>query len=388
MRGVAKSVLVGVVLVLLVVAVGAWLLLGGLTPQESKPGQATQATATQATQTPPPSQVILLGSGSTFVHPQLDNWAKEFAKRHPNVRIDYNPTGSGTGQTQFMQKVVDFAGSDPPLPTSRWQQAKADPRGVVQIPIIIGAIVMVYNIPGFEGRLKLDGETIALIYLGEIEYWNDPRIQRLNPDLKLPNQRIIAVHRSDSSGTTHVFTLFLYKASNGKWPKELVEKAIEWPVDKTGRGLGGKGNQGVSDLVQRTPYSIGYVEYAYAYLTKMPYALVKNAAGRFVDATPETMMEAARNAFPKLPPSLEDDFNEAWDAIVYAPGENSYPITSFVFLMFYKVYSKEKAEAVKKFIEFINTEGQKPELIVPGYIPIPEEIRRYNLRALELIREG
>jgi len=100
------------------------------------------------------------------------------------------------------------------------------------------------------------------------------------------------------------------------------------------------------------------------------------------------MMEAARNAFPKLPPSLEDDFNEAWDAIVYAPGENSYPITSFVFLMFYKVYSKEKAEAVKKFIEFINNEGQKPELIVPGYIPIPEEIRRYNLRALELIREG
>jgi len=230
-RGVAKSVLVGVVLVLLVVAVGAWLLLGGLTPQESKPGQATQ--------TPLPSQVILLGSGSTFVHPQLDNWAKEFAKRHPNVRIDYNPTGSGTGQTQFMQKVVDFAGSDPPLPTSRWQQAKADPRGVVQIPIIIGAIVMVYNIPGFEGRLKLDGETIALIYLGEIEYWNDPRIQRLNPDLKLPNQRIIAVHRSDSSGTTHVFTLFLYKASNGKWPKELVEKAIEWPVDSAPQVLYG-----------------------------------------------------------------------------------------------------------------------------------------------------
>jgi phosphate transport system substrate-binding protein len=382
-RGAAKNVLVGVVLVLLVVAVGAWLLLGGLTPRESESRQATQAT-----QTPPPSQVILLGSGATFIHPQLDNWAKQFNRKHPHVRIDYNPTGSGTGQTQFMQKVVDFAGSDPPLPTSRWQQAKADPRGVVQMPIIIGAVVMVYNIPGFEGRLKLDGETIALIYLGEIEYWNDPRIQRLNPDLKLPNQRIIAVHRSDSSGTTHVFTLFLYKASNGKWPKELVEKAIEWPVDKTGRGLGGKGNQGVADLVQRTPYSIGYVEYAYAYLTKMPYALVKNAAGKFVDATTETMMEAAKNAFPKLPPSLEDDFNEAWDAIVYAPGEKSYPITSFSFLIFYKVYSKEKVEAVKKFIEFTNTEGQKPELIVPGYIPIPEEVRRYNLRALELIREG
>jgi len=247
---------------------------------------------------------------------------------------------------------------------------------------------MVYNIPGLEGRLKLDGEVIALIYLGEIEYWDDPRIQRLNPDLKLPHEKIIAVHRSDSSGTTHVFTLFLYKASNGKWPKELVEKAIEWPVDKTGRGLGGKGNQGVAELVQKTPYSIGYVEYSYAYLARLPWALVKNAEGVFIDATPETMMEAAKNAFPKLPPDPREDFNEAWDAIVYAPGRNSYPITSFSFLIVYEVYPKEKAEAIRKFIEFINTDGQKPELIVSGYIPIPAEIREYNLRAVNLIREG
>jgi phosphate transport system substrate-binding protein len=376
-KGVARGVLAGLVLAVLIVAVGAWLLIGERAPQESTP---------TSTPTEGSSRVVLLGSGSTFVHPQLDYWAKEFAKRHPNVRIDYNPTGSGTGQTQFMQKVVDFAGSDPPLPTKRWEEALRDPRGVIQMPVVVGAVVMVYNIPGLEGRLKLDGETIALIYLGEIEYWNDERIQRLNPDIKLPNERIIAVHRSDSSGTTHVFTLFLYKASNGKWPRELVEKAIEWPVDKTGRGLGGKGNQGVADLVQRTPYSIGYVEYAYAFLTKLPFALVRNAAGKFVEATSETIAEAAKNAYPKLPPSLEDDFNEAWDAIVYAPGEDSYPITSFVFLIFYKTYPKDKAEAIKKFIEFINTEGLK--LIVPGYIPIPEEIAKYNLRALELIREG
>ncbi len=380
MRGLTRSTLIGFVLMLIVVITGALFLLGG----ERISQQQTQVTQT----TPPPGEtpVVLLGSGATFIHPQLDYWAKEFMKRYPNIRIEYNPTGSGTGQTQFMQKVVDYACSDPPLPTKRWQEARSDPRGVLQLPIILGAVVVIYNIPGFEGKLKLDGETLALIYLGEIEYWNDERIQRLNPDLKLPAQRIIAVHRSDSSGTTHVFTLFLYKASNGKWPKTLVEKAIEWPVDKTGRGLGGKGNQGVADLVQRTPYSIGYVEFAYAYIAKMQYALVKNAAGKFVDATPETIMEAAKNAFLKLPPSLEDDFNEAWEAIVFPPGENSYPITSFSFILVYKIYPKEKAEAIKKFIEFINTEGQR--LIVPGYVAIPEDIRRYNLRALEFIKEG
>lgn len=332
------------------------------------------------------SRVVLYGSGSTFIYPLLDTWAKKFSEKYPNIRIEYNPTGSGTGQTQFMQKVVDFAASDPPLPTSRWEEARRDPRGVIQMPVTLGAVVVIYNIPGLEGRLRLDGETLALIYLGEIEYWDDPRIKALNPDLNLPHEKIIAVHRSDSSGTTHVFTLFLYKASNGKWPKTLVEKAIEWPVDKTGRGLGGKGNQGVAELVQRTPYSIGYVEYSYALLAKLPWALIKNAYGNFIDATAETMMEAARNAFPKLPPDLRDDFNEAWDAVVYAPGANSYPITSFSFLIFYEVYPKEKVDAIRKFIEFVNKEGQS--ILVEGYIPIPENIREYNLRALNLIREG
>lgn len=368
------AVLTGVIVVLVIVGLATYYLAG------RGASESVESVAGSG------GQVVLVGSGSTFVYPQLDAWIKEFNKKYPNVRIEYNPTGSGTGQTQFLQGVVDYAASDPPLPESRWQEARSSSRGVIQMPIVIGAVVMVYNIPGLEGRLKLDGEVIARIYLGEIEYWDDPRIKALNPDLNLPHERIIAVHRSDSSGTTHVFTLFLYKSSNGVWPKELVEKAIEWPVDKTGRGLGGKGNQGVADLVQRTPYSIGYVEYSYAVLTNMPWALVRNAAGKFIDATTETMMEAARNAFPKLPPSHRDDFNEAWDAIVFAPGENSYPITSFAFLLLYEAYPREKAEAVKKFVEFINREGQ--DIIVKGYIPIPREIREYNLKAIQLIKEG
>ncbi|MFN4045998.1 MAG: phosphate ABC transporter substrate-binding protein PstS [Acidilobaceae archaeon] len=351
--------------------------------------QKTEPTKTQTeTQTGIARQVVLLGSGATFIHPQLDKWSKEFSALYPNVRIEYNPTGSGTGQTQFMQKVVDFAASDPPLPTSRWAEAKERPEGVIQMPIILGAVVMVYNIPGLEGRLKLDGEVIALIYKGEIEYWDDPRIKALNPDLKLPREKVVAVHRSDSSGTTHVFTLFLHKAAPNVWTKDLVEKAIEWPVDKTGRGLGGKGNQGVVELVRRTPYSIGYVEYSYAYLTKLPWALVRNAEGFFVDATPESMMKAAENAYPLLPPSLEDDFNKAWEAILYAPGKDSYPITSFSFLLFYKVYSPDKVEAVKRFIEWVNTEGQKPKNIVEGYVAIPESLRQFNLRAIQLIKSS
>lgn len=379
-RIVSTRLLVGGILVLLVVmGVFVWYLAGR---ESGKVGEVTQTTTIIAGG----RQVVLLGSGSTFIYPQLDAWAKEFSKRYSNVRIEYNPTGSGTGQRQFIEKVVDFAGSDPPLSKKNWEQARGDPRGVIQLPVVIGAVVMVYNIPGLEGRLKLNGEVIALIYLGEIEYWDDPRIKALNPELKLPHERIIAVHRSDSSGTTHVFTLFLYKASKGKWPKELVEKAIEWPVDKTGRGLGGKGNQGVTDIVRRTAYSIGYVEYSYAILAGLPWALVENAAGRFVDATPETLAKAAEAAYPLLPQSLEDDFNEAWENMVYPPGEDSYPITSFVFLIFYKVYPRDKAEAIRKFIEWINTEGQN--YTVQGYIPIPKIVREYNLRAINIISEG
>ncbi|MEM1619416.1 MAG: phosphate ABC transporter substrate-binding protein PstS [Fervidicoccaceae archaeon] len=368
--------------VALAAALAAAALFLSLRPGE-KPAEST-GTTIPATATP--EKVTLLGSGATFVHPQLDAWAKEFMRRGPGVVIEYSPTGSGAGQEQFLAKLVDFACSDPPLPSGALAQARRDPRGVIQLPLVIGSVVVIYNLPGLEGRLRLSGEVLAAIYLGEIEYWDDPRIASLNSDLRLPHERIVAVHRSDSSGTTQIFTEFLRKSSRGLWPPELVGKAVEWPVDKTGRGLGGKGNQGVADLVSRTPGSIGYVEYAYAALAKLPHALIENAEGRFVDASPETMTSALRGALAKLPPRPDDDFNEFWGGVIFAPGEDSYPITSFSFLLLYKSYPPSKAEAVKRFVEFIYTEGRG--LMVEGYVPVPEELASYALRAIEIIGSG
>ena len=330
-------------------------------------------------------QVTLQGEGSTFIYPQIQAWSEAIREDYPWLVVNYNPTGSGAGQSAFIQGVVDFAGSDPPLTREAWESLGGN---VVQMPVVIGMVAVVYNIPGVDG-LRLDGEVLALIYKGEIEYWDDPAIARLNPGVSLPHERIVAVHRSDSSGTTNVFTLFLHKAAPQAWPEELVGKAIDWPVDATGRGVGGKGNQGVMEVVRSTPYSIGYVEYAYAVKAgdAVGVALVKNRDGNFVEPTPEAAQEAARNALTSIPSSPDADWSGSFDAIVYAPGGGSYPITSWSFLLFYKNYdSEDKAETVKAFIEWINTKGQS--IIVEGYVAVPEELRQVNLKALNMITGG
>ncbi|MEM1641081.1 MAG: phosphate ABC transporter substrate-binding protein PstS [Acidilobaceae archaeon] len=329
--------------------------------------------------------VSLIGAGASFLHPQIDYWAKKFSEKHKNVKIDYSPVGSGAGQRQFLDKLVDYAGSDPPLTGEALRRAREDSRGLIQMPIVAGAVVVVYNIPGLEGRLRLTGEVIALIYLGEIERWDDPRIRELNPDLRLPAQPIVAVYRSDASGTTNIFTQFLLKSSNNLWPKELVGLSVDWPVAKKGRALGGKGNAGVAEIIAKTPYSIGYVEYSHAVIAGLPWALIKNRDGVFVDATPETISAAIAVASPQFPTSPDEDFSEAWKAVIYAPGKNSYPIASFSFLILYKVYpDPDKAEAIKAFVKWILTEGHKH--MVQGYVALPQEVREYNLRALDSIR--
>ncbi|MEN3000060.1 MAG: phosphate ABC transporter substrate-binding protein PstS [Acidilobaceae archaeon] len=332
--------------------------------------------------------VKILAAGATFLFPQMDTWAKEFRNKYRNIVVEYSSIGSGAGQARFLEKVVDIGASDPPLTPANLARAKQDPRGVIQMPVVIGAVTIVYNLPMVEGKLKLDGRIIALIYRGEIEKWNDPRIAALNPGVRLPDAPIVAVRRSDASGTTNIFTMFLFKSSEGAWERERVGVQPSWPIDQVApaRARAGRGNEGVAEMVRNTLYAIGYVEYTHAQVARLAMAQVKNAAGKFMDPTPETMMAAAAGAFRFFPANPDDDFNPAWESVVYAPGENSYPITSFSFLLFYKVYSKEKAEVIKEFIRWINTEGQS--VMAPGYIPIPEEIRRYNLRWIELIREG
>lgn len=324
----------------------------------------------------------ILGSGSTFIYPQMSIWIPEFTSKHPEITVNYNPTGSGTGQKQFFTKLVDFAASDPPVTRDRWLEYRGR---ILQMPVVLGGVVVTYNLPDVRSELRVNAEVLALIYRGELRYWDDPRLKELNPDVKLPHREIIAVHRSDSSGTTNIFTFFLHKAAPDAWPSDLVGKSVEWPVDSKGNGMGAKGNQGVTQVLLSIPYSLGYVEFSYALENGMPMALVENRAGNFVKPSIEAIIEAARNAFPLLPKSPLDDYSLDLDAIIYAPGEGSYPLTSFVHLLFWTDYKDaSKARALRNFIQFVNTEGQ--ELIANGYAPIPEEIRRVNLEALRLVK--
>ncbi len=340
--------------------------------------------SSQGVNTPPHGRIVkLLGSGATFPYPQLANWLIDFHKEHPNIVVNYNPTGSGTGQSQFFSRVVDFAGSDPPVSRVVWQRWKGK---FVQMPYILGGVVITYNLPELGNRkLKLDGEAIASIFSAAIKYWDDPKIASLNPGVKLPHERIIVVHRSDASGTTQIFTTFLHKAAPEIWPKDLVGKTVEWPVDKAGNGVGGKGNQGIAQVITSTKYSIGYVELSFALEEKMPVALIKNREGRFVEPSAETITAAAAGALSYLPNSPLDDFSDDLNAIVYAPGNNSYPIASFSHLLFYTRYDDPaKLEAIKEFIKYVNGEGQSK--IVSGYAPIPQGLRKINLKALSIIK--
>ncbi len=330
--------------------------------------------------------VYIKGSGSTFIYPQMLVWVRSFHERFPWIVVDYSPTGSGTGQSQLLRdRVVDFACSDPPLSRSDWLRYRGK---VVQMPIVVGAVAVVYKIPGYDGPLNLTARVLALIYRGDIRFWDDPRIAELNPAARLPHVEIKVIHRSDASGTTEVFTFFLHKAAPDLWPKELVGKAIEWPVDRTGRGLGAKGNQGVAEYFRTLDSAIAYLELSYALENGFPVAAIANAEGVFVKPTPETMQAAVKAAVESglLPNSPLDDWSEALNAIVYAPGRRSYPLVTFTFMIALTGYPPDKLEAMKKFIEFVNTVGQ--EELREGYAPIPEELRTINLKTLSILGEA
>ena len=328
--------------------------------------------------------VWLVGSGSTFIYPQMEHWISLFKKYNPHVTVTYMATGSGTGQAQLLdERVVDFACSDPPLSHDRYVRLKGR---VLQMPVIIGAIAVVYKIPGYHGPLNLTADIIADIYRGVIKYWDDPRIKAVNPAARLPHVEIKVIHRADASGTTEVFTFFLHKAAPSHWPSSLVGKAIDWPVDRTGRGIGAKGNQGVASEFAALDSAIAYLELGYALENNFSIAAIRNAAGYFVLPNRTTIQSAVEEALKKglLPRSPLADWSNALRAIVYAPGEKSYPIVSFTFMITWTSYPKDKAEALREFIRFINTIGQQN--VVEGYVPIPQELREINLKAVGLIR--
>lgn len=365
-----------------IAAILALAIIAGAFSTLQRPVSPPQSTSTTTVEPTLGKRVVILGAGASFPYPLLSKWTQEYeALTKGMVIINYQSIGSGGGIKQITERAIDFGASDAPLTPD---EAKRAP-GLLHIPEAIGAVVLAYNLPGIGGRLRLSGDVLADIYLGKIAKWSDPRIASINEGMALPDREIVVVKRSDSSGTTFIFTDYLSTVS-GEWLRSVGRgKVFNYPEAVGARGIQAKGNEGVTAAVKQTPYAIGYIELTYALQNNMPYALIKNKAGKFVDANSETIASAASAAAPKLPKG-----DEPWDkvSIVDADGEASYPISSFTYLLVYKDLSymgKEKAQALVGFLRWAVTEGQKycKDLY---YVPLPPEVQRLNLETISMIR--
>nr|WP_264148851.1 phosphate ABC transporter substrate-binding protein PstS [Mannheimia pernigra] len=299
----------------------------------------------------------ITGAGASFPYPIYAKWAALYEKETGN-KVNYQSIGSGGGQQQIIAKTVDFGASDDPMKADLLQQHQ-----LLQFPAIIGGTVLVVNLPGIrEGELKLSGDLLAQIYLGKVAKWNDEAIQKLNPNLNLPDKDILVIHRSDGSGTTFGFTNYLSKVSE-EWKSIVGEgKAVKWP-----KGHGGKGNEGIAAYVRQMKYSIGYVEYAYAKQNELAWTALQNQSGEFVQPNKESFMAAASNA----------KWNEAEGMgviLTNEAGEKSWPITAASFILIHKKEGKPEAtQNVVKFFDWAFAKGQDAAAEL-DYVPIPEDV--------------
>ncbi len=308
--------------------------------------------------------VELLGAGATFPQPLYTKWFDVYYTKTKNlVKVNYQGIGSGGGIQQLIEKVVDFGATDAPMTDEEEKKAGAE---IIHIPVALGAVVVTYNLPG-NPKLKLTGDVISDIFMGKITKWNDPRIQSLNPDIQLPNLDITIAHRSDGSGTTFVFSDFLSRVSE-TWKKEMGKgKSLNWKV-----GLGGKGNAGVAGIVQQTPGAVGYVEKIYAEQNNMPYAMVRNKSGKFVDPDLKAVSAAANVSIPK----------HTKVSIVDTDNPDGYPISSFTWIIVYKEQNYggrdlNRAKALVALLKWMNSEGQdyNEQLL---YARIPDAVKKIN----------
>ena len=311
----------------------------------------------------------LTGAGATFPYPIYSKWFSDYAAK-TGVKINYQSIGSGGGIRQLSEQTVDFGASDAPM--SDAELAKAKGGAVMHIPTVLGAVVVTYNVPELKRPLRLDGTTLADVFLGRITRWNDARIAALNPGAKLPASDILVVHRSDGSGTSYVFTDYLSSVSREWAAKPGKGKEVQWPV-----GLGGKGNDGVTGQVKQLPGSIGYVELAYAKQNKLAYADIRNAQGQFVTPTIAAVTAAAAGAAAKLPANT--DYRVS---IVNASGKGAYPISSFTWLLVYRNQTdKAKGKQLIDFVRWALTEGEKSAATL-DYAPIPATMAKQLIRQI------
>jgi phosphate transport system substrate-binding protein len=313
----------------------------------ASPSAVAAARPTVAVNGPVPDEAKALnGAGATFPAPLYQKWFDEYAKL-TQVQVNYQAIGSGGGIKGIQDQTIDFGASDAPMTDEQLAGAKGGP--IFHIPSALGAIVATYNVPEVKTRLKFTGATLAGIYLGDIQKWNDPKLVADNPDLAQVNQDIVTVHRSDGSGTTFGFTDYLSNVSPDWQTKVGKGTSVNWP----GSGLGGSGNPGVAGEVQQNPYAIGYVELIYAFQNKLAYGAVKNKDGQWVEPSLDSVTAAASASLQTIPEDLRF-------SIVNAPGAMSYPISTATWLLAYKNQTDQaKTLAMVRLLWWATHDAQK-----------------------------
>ncbi|MDE3180608.1 MAG: phosphate ABC transporter substrate-binding protein PstS [Acidobacteriota bacterium] len=345
--------------VLCIALAGLWLdACGGKNARSSPSGQTDQ-------------ELLINVAGSTFGYPIYSNWFGRYHQLHPAIEMNYASIGSGGGIQQLRAGTVDLGASDMPLNDDLLRTFKVK---ILQFPTVLGAVVPTYNLPGITASLKFTPQALAGIYLGKITAWNDPAIAGPNEGVNLPAKKIIVVHRSDGSGTTFVWTDYLSKVS-AQWKAEVgSDTAVRWPV-----GLGGKGSEGVTGIVEQTPYAIGYVELTYALQNHLLYAEVENPAGSFVEATLASVTSAAGTSSA----ALQKDIRVS---ITNAPGKGSYPVSTFTYLLVPAVIpNPAKRDAIKQFLEWMLTDGQKSAAQM-SYAPLPGQVVKMETALISSIQ--
>ncbi|HTM57589.1 MAG TPA: phosphate ABC transporter substrate-binding protein PstS [Candidatus Udaeobacter sp.] len=319
-----------------------------------------------------PDPVRLTGAGATFPYPIYSKWFDVY-KQKTGVEINYQSIGSGAGIQQVKAGTVDFGASDAALSNDRLKEM---PRRIVHIPTVAGAVALAYNLPGFSGALQLTPDLVAAIYLGNITAWNDKRIAAANPGVMLPAAPILAVHRSDGSGTTNIFTSYLAAVST-PWREMVgVNTSVSWPS-----GVGGKGNDGVAGVVRQTPGAIGYVELAYAKQNHLPMARVRNRAGKFVEPSLESTTAAVQSSAALLARDVRTP-------IVNAAGADAYPIAGLTFLLVYKDQSDAaRARALAGFLDWAIHDGQEYAAAL-DYARLPPAVVKVDEATINTLTAG
>lgn len=321
------------------------------------------------------AQTLINGAGATFPEPMYTKWFSEFKKLHPNIQINYTANGSGAGIKAITEGTVDFGASDAILSDQQLMDFSKAHGGATLLcfPTVMGAVVLTYNVPGVS-NLTLTPDALAGIFLGHITKWNNAAITKSNPGVNLPNKDIVVIHRSDASGTSFVFTDYMSKISPEWKMKVGANAAVQWPT-----GLAGAKNEGVAGLVKQQANSIGYVELIYAEQNKMAYASMVNMAGKTIKPSLESVTAAAAASLKAIP----DDFRVS---ITNAPGNDSYPISTFTWLLIpSQIKDATKQKAMVDFVTWMLKDGQAmaPALT---YAPLPKAVVDKEVKAIAKIK--